>query len=59
MKMLFNCDACQQKYSIVIWKNILPHAGYLCENCWNQVKIRLDNLYKHKTTKLGRVQKLP
>ena len=57
MNVLFDCDACQQKKSIVIWKKIFPQAGYLCENCWIAIKIRLDELYRVTKT-LGPRQKL-
>jgi len=44
MKMLFDCDACQQKKSIVIWKKILPQAGYVCDDCWLCIYKRLNQL---------------
>lgn len=45
MKMLFDCDACQQKKSIVIWKKILPQAGYICDDCWLCIFKRLKQLH--------------
>ena len=45
---LFSCDYCKKDYPIVIWRNSFSNAGYLCTDCWDKLKKRINQLFSRQ-----------